>query len=475
MHAPRRWWVGAVVAATACLPVAAETPRAELGKRLRRFELAWQEADGPQRAAAVPPMTAAVRSFFSMALPDAARRLDEAWYVVRGDAPGAAEREAVAVAVTVTPLLADTAADALSLTFAPCYDAPVSGDDDSSLRLVVENATGAVLAERLGPWSDAQGALSWACGGLPEGDHTLVVERVAGPRRHAVARIGISRARDLHARLDRITTAAETADDSTPTVRATLDALAGLLAALADSDGQETDYPAARLLQCAEALAADGSAAAIARAAVAGDLWLTLSDGRGGVPVRLRAPEALDGPLPVLVLFHGAGGSENMFFETCGAGRAVTLGRERGWLVVAPRQGLFGMSLDLPAMLDALEQSFPIDRSRVFLVGHSMGAGQVSRQVAAAPDAVAAAVALGGGAGAPVGEAARGVPWFVGAGEADFGRRGAEALATRLAAGGVRVEQREYPAVEHMVVVQAALDDVFAFLDRAAADRGPRP
>ena len=45
-------------------PSLAETPRAELGKRLRRFEIAWQEADAPDRAAAVAPMTAAVRSFF---------------------------------------------------------------------------------------------------------------------------------------------------------------------------------------------------------------------------------------------------------------------------------------------------------------------------------------------------------------------------------------------------------------------------
>jgi acetyl esterase/lipase len=61
------------------------------------------------------------------------------------------------------------------------------------------------------------------------------------------------------------------------------------------------------------------------------------------------------------------------------------------------------------------------------------------------------------------------VPWFVGAGEADFGRRGAEGLAARLAAAGTRVERKLYPDVEHMVVVQAALDDVFAFLDGVAA------
>ena len=55
----------------------------------------------------------------------------------------------------------------------------------------------------------------------------------------------------------------------------------------------------------------------------------------------------------------------------------------------------------------------------------------------------------------------------------DWASRGAEALAARLAQSGTRVERKIYPDVEHMVIVQAALDDVFAFLDGvAAAPRG---
>ena len=186
--------------------------------------------------------------------------------------------------------------------------------------------------------------------------------------------------------------------------------------------------------------------------------------------MRLRAPADATGPLPVLFLHHGAGGSENMFFDTCGAGRAATLGVERGWLVVAPRQGLFGLPLDVAAMLDVLGDSFDIDRTRVFLVGHSMGAGQVAKQVGLHPEGVAAAVALGGGAAAPAGEKAKQVPWFVAAGAADFGRPGAAALAKRLEAAGATVDFRDYPDVEHMVIVQAALDDVFQFLDAVAAE-----
>lgn len=456
-------------------PASAETPRAELGKRLRRFEIAWQEADAPDRAAAVAPMTAAVRSFFTLQLATAGEQLDTAWMAVTdGTAMDAQARAAIATAVTITPLLADATTETLSVAFEPFYDVPdevvAAQPDAAGLRLFIVDGAGQTLAERTGDWGETTGTLVWQTGPLPEGDHTLVVERIANEKAIEVARIGLSRVERLRERLDALETASRAWPEETPpTTRATVATLLPLLESLAASRGQETDYPAARMLRFAESLAAAGGkpAETIPKAAGSDDVWLTLSDGRGAVPVRIRAPAEATGPMPVLFLCHGAGGSENMFFDTCGAGRAVRLGVERGWLVVAPRQGLFGLPLDVAAMLDVLGQSFAIDRTRVFLVGHSMGAGQVAKQVGLHPGKIAAAVALGGGAAAPGGEAAKQVPWMVGAGAADFGRPGAAAFAKRLEAAGAAVDYREYPDVEHMVIVQAALDDVFRFLDQA--------
>ena len=473
----RSWWCHApLIVAALCLPARAETPRAELGKRLRRFEIAWQKADGERRAAAVAPMTAAVRSFFTLELQAAARHLDGAWFTVRsGEAPDPAERAAIATAVTATPLLADTTAETLSLAFEPLYE--VERDvaaAPSQLRLAIVDGAGENRAQRQGDWAETGGTIQWQTGPLPAGDLTLVVERLDGQESIEIARIGLSRVERLRERLDALAAAANTWPEATPpTVRATVAALLPLLAALEAGRGQETDFPAARLLCFAEGLRAGAplQADTIREAAQNGDLWLTLSTGRGEVPVRLRAPADAAGPLPVLFLHHGAGGSENMFFDTCGAGRAAALGIERGWLVVAPRQGLFGLALDVEEMLDLLGDSFEIDSSRVFLVGHSMGAGQVAKQVGLHPEGVAAAVALGGGAAAPAGEKAKRVPWLVAAGAADFGRPGAAALAKRLEAGGAAVDFREYPDVEHMVIVQAALDDVFRFLDSVAGGK----
>ena len=453
----------------------AETPRAELGKRLRRFEIAWQEADAPRRAAAVEPMTAAVRSFFTLHLQAAASHLDEAWYAVRSrEAPKTAERAAIATAVTATPLLADTTDETLSVAFEPFYEAKrdVAAAAPTRLRLSIVDGAGETRAQRQGDWAETGGTIQWQTGPLPAGDLTLVVEWLDEQESIEIARIGLSRVERLRERLDALAAAANTWPEATlPTVRATVAALLRLFNSLADGRGQETDFPAARLLRFAEGLRAGAGLPAdtIREAARSGDVWLTLSAGRGEVPVRLRAPANAAGPLPGLFLHHGAGGSENMFFDTCGAGRAATLGIERGWLVVAPRQGLFGLALDVEEMLELLGDSFEIDTSRVFLVGHSMGAGQVAKQVGLHPEGVAAAVALGGGAAAPAGEKAKRVPWLVAAGAADFGRPGAAALAKRLEAGGATVDFREYPDVEHMVIVQAALDDVFRFLDTVAA------
>lgn len=457
------------VAAWAATPVPAQEVRAELGRRLARFERAWEEADPPTRALAVPPMEDAVRCFFSLQLGTAAKQLDEAWYAVRAAGPAEeAERCVIARAVEVTPRLAAPEATELRVGLPALYGAPPR-PVGARIDLSLTDEAGGVIARDTRLWSSDE--LSWDTGLLPEGDLTVAVACTIGERRVECAARVLSRVARLDERLAASRRAAEAwPDDADPTVRATVAATADLLQGLAEGRQQETDYPAARLLRFAEALvagkgAADGTIAAAARDH---DLWLTLATAAGQVPVRLRAPATAPGALPVLFLLHGAGGSENMFFETCGAGRAARLGLERGWLVVAPRQGIFGLGLDVDGLLEALAVHFPVDRSRVFLVGHSMGAVQTSRQVAKHPGLIAAAVGLGGGGTVSKDEAARRVPWFIAAGAHDFGKRGAEALAKQLAAAGSTVTYREIPDVEHMVIVQAALDEVFSFLDGVA-------
>jgi predicted esterase len=251
------------------------------------------------------------------------------------------------------------------------------------------------------------------------------------------------------------------------TVRATIRDSVSLLRSIQKGEIQETDYPANARLEMCEALLDEKRTLGevIVPLSRKSDVWLSLAKGRSSVPVRLRAPAENKGPMPVLFLFHGAGGSENMFFETYGAGRVVDEGLKRGWLVVAPRQGLLGLSLDVEEILDVLGQSFEIDRSQVMLMGHSMGAGQVVRQASLHPDLPIAAVALGGGNRVSDAAKLKSITWFVGAGSEDFGKAGAKQLNMNLGASGVTSTYHEYVNVEHMVIVQAAINDVFQFLD----------
>jgi pimeloyl-ACP methyl ester carboxylesterase len=116
-----------------------------------------------------------------------------------------------------------------------------------------------------------------------------------------------------------------------------------------------------------------------------------------------------------------------------------------------------------------LKRLYPIDPARLFLVGHSMGAAQAVAAAGHEPRRFAGVAALGGGGGVRISEALRGVRFFMGIGESDLALGGARTLRDRLQKAGVRtVVYKEYPGVEHLLVVQVALDDVFAFLDEAA-------
>jgi predicted peptidase len=185
------------------------------------------------------------------------------------------------------------------------------------------------------------------------------------------------------------------------------------------------------------------------------------------VRVFVPADTKLDKPVPLVIALHGAGGSENMFFDTYGAGAVVKLCAERGWLLVAPRLALIGAP-PLDAIVDALAERYPVDRSRLLVVGHSLGAAAGLNAVSSAPTKYRAFASLGSGQGAKDASTLAQLPIFVGIGESDFGRRGAESLhASLVAAGSTKATLTIYPKCEHLMVVADALPDVFRFFDEA--------
>jgi pimeloyl-ACP methyl ester carboxylesterase len=152
-----------------------------------------------------------------------------------------------------------------------------------------------------------------------------------------------------------------------------------------------------------------------------------------------------------------------MFFDAYGAGKIVRLCESRGWILAAPRQGLFGgIGIRWDELVAGVSRLAAVDRTRVYLIGHSLGAMQAARLADAAERKPSFVAALGGGGRIGRFEPLRDVPFFVGVGDQDFGRGGGQQLAEQLRRGGVReVRFREYADTEHLTIVQVALDDIF--------------
>jgi predicted esterase len=152
-----------------------------------------------------------------------------------------------------------------------------------------------------------------------------------------------------------------------------------------------------------------------------------------------------------------------MFFESYGAGGLIDLCMRNGWSVVAPRQTLLGTGMELDALLDELQTHIPFDPSRVYVVGHSMGAAQAISQVSRHANRVRAVAAIGGGGSPTKSVALIKIPFFVAAGEKDFGLPRAKALVATLKSFGATVDFDEVKDVEHMVIVQAVLGEIEQF------------
>lgn len=466
-----------------------QAQRMELGRRLQRFENAWELASPADRSACVGPLKTAVSSFFSLRLSEAGRQLDVAWQRARGlDVASEFEQSVVGLQLIAQPVCADTEQQSLKIQLKPFYETVKQPPPETTLVFRLQDASGECLAESSFPLSTVQSSVDWMTGTLSEGDHRLTVRLQSGADSFVIPDVTISRIAGFSERLAALQKSSETVaglsasenaaaavTTGPPTVGATIRSTATFLKSLSEARSQETDFPALARLALCEELVAEGAVAAevLSRRGQSQDLWLTLANGRRSVATRIRCPEPTQAPVPVLFVFHGAGGSENMFFEAYGAGRVIREAKKRGWLVVAPAQGILGLSLGIQEMLVALESCFSIDRNRVMLVGHSMGAAQVMRQMQLHPEIPKAAVALGGGGQMRVSDvkAFAATPWFIAAGDEDFGRRGAMQLHESLLQAGGNSQYRDYEDVEHLVIVQAAIDNMFQFLETTISER----
>lgn len=138
-----------------------------------------------------------------------------------------------------------------------------------------------------------------------------------------------------------------------------------------------------------------------------GASWRAFSLPGGGktdqlVRYRVQVPAGFDPQagrrLPLLIAFHGYQGDENMFTFAYGRGALHRLAARQGVLLVTPRTEPF---LRSPAaferLLDELADDYPLDRTRIWLLGHSMGAQAAALLARAHAEQLAGVVLFAGG------------------------------------------------------------------------------
>lgn len=445
----------------------AQPIRFELGQRTRAMEIAWDAQPNLEaRKRATTHLKQAVTLFFAFKLNDAAKHLDEARFALKSNTlltPEAQWAESLYVAPETR--LLDKSATTLAFTLDKLYPTVDSIPKGAILQLNLSSSNKAKAVVFPITTLPLQQQLPLALAKIADGDFTLMSKIVIGKKVLASSEQTISVVSNLNDRLAKLKPMLNGMMPYDMTSE-TMKGIVGVLDSLANKKTLEANYPAARLL--AEVEAAHAAPQAFYGNKKIGQFWLTFTPGQGTIPVRMLAPAAAKAgkPLPLVIALHGAGGSENMFFETYGYGTIAKLCEQRGWLLVSPRGT--GMKPERVAeLIDAMDKLYPVDRRRVFVVGHSMGGGQTSAAANVTPEKFAAVAVLGGGGTARnTTETFKNLPTFIGVGTKDFALRGAKALNEALQKAEVKtINYREYADIEHLTIVQVALRDVFAFFD----------
>ncbi|MFQ3611932.1 MAG: alpha/beta fold hydrolase, partial [Fimbriimonadales bacterium] len=431
----------------------------------------WEAHRSSQEARmrATQPLSDGITAFFSNRLPVLARQLTITCARLRSaEEPSAAMLYAGSIG-TRFQRLADTQAyerDAKLRTIQIFnYYEAVAPEKPLALTLRVFGNK-QVSAQTLAEWRPDQQAVSLPA--LPEGDYRVRFTLSDGGNSLRTWEQPLSLVSRLTERLEALEQALEAHPDADPIERATVKMTHEVLQACLAGTSPETNYPLLKQLRFAETLVEGWKRNARGWQAQTGDYWMATSYASGTYYFRLYLPRQFQAgkPIPLVVALHGAGGNEHLFFEGYGLGQVLKEAEKYGWAVIAPRTST---SLNhVWGAMEAAQKLIPVDPERVYLMGHSMGGAQSFAVLAQRPERFRA-VAIFAGAGQPT-NLPKDLPIFmtVGAQELTFLMNNIQTAYRRLQAMELqRLEYREYPACEHLMIVREALPDACAFLASA--------
>ncbi len=412
-------------------PLQAGAGRYELAERLKRLDVVWMATkDAARRRDAIPSINSAVTSFFSMRTAEAAQSMDEAIAKLEN------RRLRSADAINVRPERPFNEPGAtinlkISWAYRPSSVIPVRVGVSNK---EVDVKPGATASLSVNPWVvNPELRQSQEVG-------YLMPIRVGNDVRY----VYLSFVRKLDDRLRRL------AGSDNVFVSETAKLLAGYQA---NPLTMETELPLVQYLFSAEAVE-DGKS----KVAELDQVYFARS---GSTPFRAAFPKGKsDKPLNLVIAVHGAGGSENMFFESYGRGLAVSEALRRGWAFAAPRAG----ATCIDDVVDWVEKNRNAKVGRIFLIGHSMGGGVVlGGRYRVEPTAIAAFAP----ATNRIADSLFNVPIWVLYGKSDPLAMAGAALRKAMEGRG-EMEFREQDPGEHLMVAADGLPDAYRFFDRFA-------
>ena len=389
--------------------------RSDLADRVKRMDAAWvSHKDFSRRQAAALEISGAVMAFFSGQTGDACRALDRAMSALEKKAPAGLD----ALIVRSEPRVAKPGED-VKLTFGWAYSASDTPIKVLGKTYMVEPSKNVVVSVHAAKTEGVQ-RISFESG-----------------KERRVASINV--VNDFDARVAKLKTS--------PTSSAIVDALQQVAAGT-----YETEIPAADWLARGERIQKLS--------------WKAVEEIPAvdyvGTRFRVQIPAGAPTDAPVVIALQGAGGSENMFFESYGAGAAPKEAKKRGWVFMSPRSGTGAV----PACLAWLRDQRRMNPRKVFVMGHSMGGGlALSKEtLGAKPDALALfAPATAGSLPTAIGD----TPVFLAVGKQEMAM-----LRTSAARLGIQLEKRpksiykQYDRCEHLMIVAEAAADAFRFFDK---------
>lgn len=397
--------------------------RFDLGVRLKSLEAAWMDSTPEAKHRAVAPITSSVMSFFSGSFSAACQNLDQARALLTGQSLTAGK----------------------ALTFR---------QDPAS----ITNERGIVLK---GTWAyppasaETHKTVVEAGGRRFEADYPdpIQIDLPIGTLDRDNGRVTILvDGRDVVAVADHLPGLPQRIEKvkqvDSPLAAPLLELIENQLAGKA-----ETDVPLSPVLKLAEDLASKAVSVEQVKE------WPLARQGKS--VFRASFPDQPDPDETLVIALHGAGGSENLFYEGYGLGMAVRESLKRGWAFASPRSSPSAPS-DVLAWMKSVRNWTP---KRVIVMGHSMGGALALQTGSLTPKP--SAVVLFAPAGRSVPSALQGVPLCLAVGRQEIMMLGASAEAIKAQMKDAKdFKHLLVDPCEHLMIVGEALPEAFKWLDQ---------